>query len=101
MKDPKKIAKGKIPQMSDEQKVQAIFRQYSQKFSVYMEAAVFNMLGNSSVTEKRSTEEIIALGADIAEKMIDAVPQAINEAFARRMEAAAKKAEAEQKEEQK
>lgn len=100
MKNPKKIAKGAAPQVSAEEKVQAIFRQFSQKFSVYMEAAAFNMLGNAAITEARTHDEIIAEAAVFAEKLIDALPQAVNDAFARRMEAAAKKAEAEAKKEE-
>lgn len=89
--NPKHIAKGgKLPKMTDEEKMQAIFRQYSQKFSVYMEAAVFNMLGNSHVVQDLTHDEIIANAADIAEKLIDALPEAVNAAFNRRMERAAK-----------
>lgn len=93
--NPKHIARGGAPKVSDEEKIQALFRQYSQKFTVYMEAAVFNMLGNSAVTANRSNDEIIELGAEIAEKLINAVPGAVNAAFNRRMEEAAKKAAAE------
>ena len=80
-----------------EEKVQAIYRQYSQKFAVYMEAAVFNMLGNSEIAKNRSTREIIDEAAVIAEQMIDAVPAAIDAAFQRRVETMKAKAEAETK----
>lgn len=98
MKNPKKIAKGAAPQVSAEEKIQAIYRQYSQKFSVYMEAATFNMLGNSAYGDK-PFKDIIADAAVVAEQLIDAIPDAVNAAFDRRMEKAAQKAEAEAKEE--
>ena len=80
-----------------EEKVQAIYRQYSQKFAVYMEAAVFNMLGNSEICKIRSYDEILADAAALAEQMIDAVPAAIDAAFQRRIEKMKEKAEAENK----
>ena len=80
-----------------EEKVQAIYRQYSQKFAVYMEAAVFNMLGNSEICKNRPYCEIIEDAAALAEQMIDAVPAAIDAAFQRRIETMKAKAEAENK----
>lgn len=80
-----------------EEKVQAIYRQYSQKFAVYMEAAVFNMLGNSEICKNRPYCEIIEDAAALAEQMIDEVPKAIEAAFQRRIETMKAKAEAENK----
>lgn len=80
-----------------EEKVQAIYRQYSQKFAVYMEAAVFNMLGNSEICKNRSFDEIVKDAAAYAEQMIDAAPAAIDAAFQRRIEKMKAKAEAETK----
>lgn len=87
----------KPKQMTAEEKVQAIYRQYSQKFAVYMEAAVFNMLGNSEICKTRTFDEIVADAAAYAEQMIDAVPKAIDAAFQRRIETMKAKAEAENK----
>lgn len=81
-----------------EEKVQAIYRQYSQKFAVYMEAAVFNMLGNSEICKNRPYCEIIEDAAAVAEQMIDEVPKAIEAAFQRRIETMKAKAEAEERE---
>ena len=83
--------------LTPEQKIQAIYRQYSQKFAVYMEAAVFNMLGNAEITKNRPDDEIIEEAAKMAELMIDAVPEAINAAFERRVAKMKAKAEAETK----
>ena len=83
--------------LTAEEKVQAIYRQYSQKFAVYMEAAVFNMLGNSEICKTKCFDEIVADAAAYAEQMIDAVPAAIDAAFQRRVEKMKAKAEAETK----